>query len=49
MSVIAIRGGTVLTIDAERRVIAPGGVLIEDDCIAWVRAVSPGSPSTSRG
>jgi len=46
MSVIAIRGGTVLTIDAERRV---GGVLIEDDCIAWVRAVAPGSPSTSRG
>ena len=36
MSVIAIRGGTVLTIDAERRVIAAGGVLIEDDCIAWV-------------
>jgi cytosine/adenosine deaminase-related metal-dependent hydrolase len=36
MAVTAIRGGTVLTLDPERRVIPTGGVLVEDDSIAWV-------------
>jgi atrazine chlorohydrolase/5-methylthioadenosine/S-adenosylhomocysteine deaminase/melamine deaminase len=36
MAVTAIRGGTLVTVDAHRRVIPDGGVLIEDGSIAWV-------------
>jgi cytosine/adenosine deaminase-related metal-dependent hydrolase len=36
MALTAIRGGMVLTMDPERRVLAAGGLLIEDDTIAWV-------------
>ena len=36
MALTAIRGGTVVTVDANRRIIPDGGVLIEDDSIAWI-------------
>jgi cytosine/adenosine deaminase-related metal-dependent hydrolase len=36
LSILAITGGRVLTMDVARRVLEPGTILVEDDCIAAI-------------
>ena len=49
MAKILIGNGTVITMDAKRRIIKNGAVLIENDRIAWVGKAGRLNPKAARG